>query len=468
MEAQQPYADARAMNRVDSKRWMLLVLVLINGFTSVDFQALGLALQSIKVDLHLSDTQLGFLTGMAFALFYSVMGLPLARWADRGNRVTLIAMCTALYGGAVALCGAAGSFLQLMLIRIGVAVGEAGCFPATNSLLADSFVRAERPRAMAISLLGAPLSVMVGYFLVGWLNQEYGWRLTFALLGTPGLLLATITALTLKEPRASTANVGLSNTIGRPVPALARTPSRSAQPTIREVAITLWSKRTFRHLLFGFSALSFFGGGIAQWQPAFLIRSFGLNTGALGTWLTLIYGLGGFLGTWWSGQWASRRAANDEPRQLKAIALGCAVTGVASAMLYLSPNHYLAFAFMAITAVGFSITTAPLFATLQTLVPDRMRAVSVALIYLFSNLIGMGFGPLTVGTLSDLLRSFAGEESLRYALLAMTPGYLWAAWHLWRARHTVTADVAKAGSRLEYSSTDVSMTTDGMPGTRTT
>lgn len=421
---------------------MLLVLMLVNGFTSIDFSALGLALQSIKVDLHLSDTQLGFLTGMAFALFYSVMGVPLARWADRGNRVTLIAMCTALYGGAVALCGAAGSFLQLMTIRIGVAVGEAGCLPATNSLLADYFTRAERPRAVAISLLGAPISVLVGYFLVGWLNQVYGWRLTFALVGAPGLLLAAIIALTLKDPRADRSSNDSLNATGRKSALVGRTLPTPVQPSLKEVGRTLWSKRTFRHLLYGFSALSFFGGGIAQWQPAFLIRSFGLSTGALGTWLTLIYGLGGFFGTWWSGRWASRHAASNERRQLKAIALGCSVAGATSAMLYLSPNQYYAFGFMAITAVGFSMVTAPLFATLQTLVPQGMRAVSLALIYLFSNLIGMGFGPLTVGTLSDLLRPFVGEESLRYALLAMTPGYLWAGWHLWLARKTVANDIA--------------------------
>jgi len=406
---------------------VLLVLTVINAFTSVDYQALGLTLQSIKTDLHLSDSQLGLLTGMAFALFYSALGIPLARWADRGNRVTIISLCTALYGGAVALCGIAGNFFTLMLIRIGVAVGEAGCFPATNSLLADYFARAERPRAVAISLLGAPLSVLIGYLLVGWLNQLYGWRLTFGLLGTPGLALAVITSLVLYEPRASV-------TLGR-----AEAP---AQPTLKQVAVTLWSKLTFRRLVYGFTALSFFGGGVAQWHPAFLIRSFGLNSAASGTWLTLIYGVGGMVGTYWSGRWASRYAAGNERRQLQAIAVASVVTGAISALLYFSPDKYWAFGCMALSAVGFSMITAPLFATLQTLVPERMRAVSIALLYLFSNLIGMGFGPLTVGTLSDALRPLVGEESLRYALLAMTPGYLWAGWHLWRARNTVVAEVA--------------------------
>jgi len=453
------------VNRDASKRWMLLVLMSINAFTSVDFQALGLVLQSIKVDLHLSDTELGFLTGLAFALFYSIMGIPLARWADRGNRVTIIALCTALYGGAVALCGMAASFMQLMLIRIGVAVGEAGCFPAGSSLLADYFTRAERPRAVAITLLGAPLSGVIGYLLVGWLNQVYGWRLTFAVLGAPGLVLAVITALILKEPRTRdhSTSTALSAAIELHTPATVHV----LQPTLKEVAITLWSRRTFRHLLYGFSVLSFFGGGIAQWQPPFLIRSFGLNTGAIGTWLTLIYGIGGFLGTWCSGQWASRHAASNERRQLKGVALGCAVTGVASAMLYLCPNPYWAFAFMALTAVGFSVVTAPLFATLQALVPERMRAVSVALFYLFSNLIGVGLGPLTVGTLSDTFQPLFGQESLRYALLAMTPGYVWAAWHLWQAHKTVAMDIAKAAEVLDCAIMRAASITGEIPGIRT-
>jgi MFS family permease len=435
MEAQQTLGQLSGVKPPTARNGVLLVLMVIGGFTSVDFQALGLALQSIKVDLHLSDVQLGFLTGMAFALFYSVMGLPIARWADRGNRVTIIALSTALYSAAVAMCGLAANFVQLLAIRIGVAIGEAGCFPASNSLLADYFTRAERPRAVAFSLLGAPLSALVGYFLVGWLNEAYGWRLTFLLIGLPGFALALIAALVLREPRkqrnTGNSNVETSNT----------TTAAQIPPSLKEVATTLWAKRTFRSLLYGFSVLSFFGSGIAQWQPAFLIRSFGLSSGAIGTWLTLIYGIGGTLGTYWSGHWASRYAANNERLQLQAIAIGCAGTGAISALLYLSPNEHWALGFMGLTAIGFAVVTAPLFATLQTLVPQHMRAVSVALIYLFANLIGMGFGPLMVGAVSDALRPSLGEESLRYALLAMTPGYLWAGWHLSRARRTVGNDL---------------------------
>lgn len=216
---------------------------------------------------------------------------------------------------------------------------------------------------------------------------------------------------------------------------------KSAQPSLKEVCLTLWANTTFRHLLLCLSVTSFFGYGIQQWQPAFFIRSYGLETGELGTWFALIYGFGGLLGTYWGGELASRFAANNERLQLRAMAVVYAGFGVISACVYLSPNQYLAFGLMGLGAAGGTTTTGPLFATIQTLVPPRMRAMSIALIYLFANLIGMGLGPLAAGALSDAFRPWAGEDSLRYALLCLCPGYLWGVWHLWRGSKTVTRDL---------------------------
>src|SRR4029077_107700 len=141
-------------------------------------------------------TQLGLLSGIAFALFYSVMGIPIARWADRGNRITIITLTTALWSAAVALCGMAGNFSQLLLIRVGVGVGEAGCVPPAHSLISDYFTRAERPRAASRYMLGVPFGLGFGYFAAGWLNELYGWRLTFLILSFPGLLLAVLAKFT--------------------------------------------------------------------------------------------------------------------------------------------------------------------------------------------------------------------------------------------------------------------------------
>lgn len=416
------------------KNYLLTVLLIILALNYVDRLALGLVLQDIKVDLHLSDTQLGLLSGLAFAFFYSLMGIPIARWADRGNRVRIISLTAALWSVAVALCGFATGFLQLLSIRVGVAIGEAGCVPPAHSLIADTFTRTERPRAVARYMLGVPLSMVIGYFLAGWLNEFYGWRMTFVLLGLPGIVMAILASCTLKEPRDQ--DVERSR--------LEKAAAVPVQPGLRKLCVTLWTNRTFRHLLFCFSAMSFFGFGIQQWQPAFFIRSYGLTTAELGTWFTVIYGLGGLLGTYWGGEWASRHAAHDERLQLKAMALVCCGLGVITSLIYLSANRYVAFGLMAVTAIGGATTAGPLFGAIQTLVPARMRAFSIALIYLFANLIGMGLGPVAAGVLSDVFRPLVGEESLRYALLALCPGYLWGGWHLWRASQTVTHDLELA------------------------
>jgi MFS family permease len=432
------------------RRYLLTVLLFILAFNFVDRLALGLVLQDIKVDLNLTDTQLGLLTGIAFAAFYSVMGIPIARWADRGNRVTIISLTASLWSAAVVLCGMATGFAQLLAIRVGVAVGEAGCMPPAHSLIADYFSRAERPRAVAIYMLGAPLSVIIGYFLAGWLNEFYGWRMTFILLGLPGAALAALARFTLKEPRQE----ALRRSAALRVPAIKRssnvTPAPAGSPSLKQVCCTLWSNVTFRHVLFCFSVGCFFDNGILQWMPAFFIRSFGLKTGELGTWFSVIYGLGGLLGTYAGGELASRYAANNERLQLMAMAFVYGSFAVISALIYLSPNMYLAFGLMLVVALGGAMTSGPLFGSIQTLVPPDMRAMAIAVLYLFANLIGMGLGPLAVGGLSDAFRPWAGEESLRYALLTLCPGYLWAGWHLWVASRTVTSDLRAASLEDEH------------------
>jgi MFS transporter, Spinster family, sphingosine-1-phosphate transporter len=425
------------------KKYLLVVLMLALAFNWQDRLALGLVLQDIKVDLSLSDTQLGLLTGIAFALLYSVMGIPLARWADRGNRVTLIALTVALWSLMVSLCSVAASFVQLLFIRMGVAVGEAGCMPAAHSLIPDYFSRAERPRAVSIFLLGTPLSLVTGSFLAGWLNQLYGWRMMFMLLGVPGLGLAVLVRLTLREPRCdkpACESIGRSATGPHADEQQMIAPSKTA--TLHEVAVTLWANRTYRQILVSFAILSFFNYGILQWQPTFFIRSYHLHTGELGSWFSLLYGFGGFVGTYLGGHLAYRYAAHDERLQLKAMAVVSFATTVLFSSSYLSRSPYTAFAFLGLMCIVGSAMNAPLFAVIQSLVPERMRAMSIALIFLCGNLIGMGLGPLTVGVASDAFRSWAGEESLRYALLLFCPGFCWAGWHFWRGSKSVMDDLA--------------------------
>jgi MFS family permease len=308
----------------------------------------------------------------------------------------------------VVSCGMVTGFTQLLLIRIGVAVGEAGCIPPAHSLIADYFTRAERPRAVALYMLGGSFSVVIGYFGAGWINEFYGWRMTFVILGAPGLVLAVLVRLTLKEPR---------NT--------ARTALRSArQPRFGEAFLSLSRGTAARHLLLCFSVLSY-----------------GLGTGTLGTWFAVTTGFGGILGTYIGGELASRFATHNESLQLKAMAVAFCFFSLTYAAVYLVRNDHLAFALLGLATLGGAATMAPLFATIQGLVPQNRRAVSIAIVYLCGNLIGLGLGPLAVGALSDGLRPWVGEESLRYALVAMCPGFLWGAWHAWRASESVAQDL---------------------------
>jgi predicted MFS family arabinose efflux permease len=198
-------------------------------------------------------------------------------------------------------------------------------------------------------------------------------------------------------------------------------------------------------MLCGFSVWYFFGYGIMQWQPAFFVRSFGLQTGELGTWFALVYGVCGLVGTHWGGEWASRYAPNNERLQLRAMAIAnVGFNSVIWALIYFSHNYYMAFMWMGLSTLGSTAINGPLFAAFQTLIPSHMRATSIALVYMFANLIGIGLGPLAVGLLSDALHPLVGAESLRYALLALCPGYIWASWHFWRASEAVTDDLVVA------------------------
>jgi MFS transporter, Spinster family, sphingosine-1-phosphate transporter len=437
-----------------NKKVLLVLLTAIVIFNYVDRLALGVLLQDIKIDLSLSDTQLGFLTGISFALFYAIMGIPIARWADRGNRVTIITLTTAIWSICVGLCGAAANFMQLMLVRVGVAVGEAGCHPPALSLISDYFSRAERPRIVSRYLLGWPLALVIGNFAAGWLNELYGWRATFVILGLPGLMLAALAALFIKEPRRMPGRNRLEAT------------PRSRERPFGEVVAALWRNTPYRHMLFCQSVTSFFTYGIMQWQPAFFVRSYDLQTGELGAWLALVYGAGGLLGTYVGGELAFKRAANNERLQLRAVAVLMAMSTVLLGGAYLAPSHYIAFALLTMNSITGAATNGPIMATSQTFAPPEMRAISVALVLFFSNLIGMGFGPLGVGVLSDAFRPWLGDESLRYALVLFCPGYLWAAWHAWKASITAR-EVAAAVAAEDVPESEPGVSAEGEPNMNT-
>ncbi len=414
------------MQQTRYRSQMLTVLAVVYAFHFVDRNIVTLLIEDIKRDMLLSDTQVGLLTGMAFAFFYSTLGIPIARWADHGNRITIISLATGLWSVMVLCTGLTATYLQLLLTRVGAAVGEAGCVPPAQSLIADYYDRKDRARAMSLYMLGGQASILLGTAAAGWLNQLYGWRVAFLVLGAPGLLLAVLVRLCLDEPRLKLRAVGLDE------------PTAVAQ---REGYFTvfklLWRLRAYRHLTAGFTIFYLFGFGVGQWVPPFLIRTYGIDTAELGSWYGLIWGVGGIIGVYAGGYLVSRYIADDEPLQLTIMSTLLALFIPLYLGIYLTHSTSVVFSLMIVGALFYTAMIGPLYALIQQVVPANMRAMAIAVALLLSNLIGMGIGPVAVGAMSDFLAPELGTESLRMALVIWTPGYLWAVFHLLRARRYV-------------------------------
>jgi MFS family permease len=407
------------------KRYVLLMLTLVYTITSLDQVLMALVLQPIKQDLRLSDTQLGFLTGIAFGLFYATLGLPIARWADRGNRTAIAALAIALWGATVMACLFVTNFTQLVLARVAAAVGGAGGMPPTYSLVGDYFPEpAERTRALTIYMLASPLSNLLSFIAGGWLTERYGWRWTFCLMGMAGLLLALPVGVTIREPRRNSALM-----------------SHEPSPRFGEVLITLWRQKAVRHLSIALILLFTMGLGMGPWYAAFMMRSHGMTTSELGLWLGLIFGLVGMGGILLGGYVAARWFTRDERGQLGLSALAITATVPCVALFLFVPGKYQALAGMVPVALTFNFFLGPVIALMQRLVFDDMRATAIALVMMLATLIGMGVGPQIVGILSDLLAPAFGNDSLRYAMLLMSSVAFWGAYHLWRAGRTVARDL---------------------------
>ena len=424
-------ADAERPNKVAFyNRYLLTVLLVVLAFSYVDRAVFALLQQPIKTDLHFSDSQLGVLNGVGFALFFGIMGIPLARWADRGDRVAIIALTTGIWSASVSLCGTASTFLFLLLWRVCTAVGEAGCGPTANSLLPEYFSRAALPRAVGVYMLGAPLGTAVGYLAGGWLAQTVGWRDTFYIVGVPGLALATLAAISLREPRRAHTKKPIGTIEGAHG-------NISSNASFKSVVQLFLHQTTLRHLWLCYLIWYFCGWGLQQWLPTFFLRSHGIATKDVGVWFAAASILGGMLGSWLGGELSSRWAANNEQLQLQGTAvLFVLLTFFFGAALVVSDVH-VAFGALTLAYLAAAMLFAPLIATIQTLVPSHMRATMLALGTLLPTFIGMGLGPTTAGALSDAIHPFAAEESLRYALLGICPGFCLAAWCAWRASRSV-------------------------------
>lgn len=407
------------------KDYLVGLLVVVGIIATFERFVFSISLEAIKQDVGLSDTQLGLMTGVAFSAFYAIAGLPIARWADRGNRVNIAAIATLLAGLMVSFCGLVTSFLQMIAVRAGIAVGEASVLPAAQSLISDYFNRSERPRVMAIYMSYFTLSMFVGYLGGGYLVDTFGWRMTFLIAGIPSILVAAIVKLTLKEPRSKYTGVAAA----------------TKQPEMLAALRVLVKQVSFRKILSLFCFGYFFGMGTSQWLPTFFIRTYDMSLSEIGLLLAFLMGGFGTLGNFAGGYFCSRFSASKERLQMRVFAVTTALAGLSSIMIYLAPNSFVSFLFAGIFYFLGSLSNGAVFAAIQSLVHERMRSVAVAITLLFGNLIGFGLGPLVIGICSDLLSPSFGENSLRYALALSGPGSLITAFYFWQVSRSIEADI---------------------------
>ena len=383
-------------------RYVLSVLFLVYVFNFIDRQILSILIDPIKEELGASDTQMGFLTGIAFAVFYTGFGIPIARWADRGVRRSIIAIGLTVWSVMTALCGLAQNFLQLAAARIGVGVGEAAGSPPAHSLISDYFPPERRAAALSIYNIGIPVGVMIGYLAGGWIVEFFNWRVAFFVVGIPGVLLALVMRFTVREPPR-----GMSEAAG------ADTESYSLGDVIR----FLRSLRSFMLLAVASGIASLTAYGFGAWVPPFLGRVHGMGSGEIGTWMGLGTGIGGALGMVVTG-FAADRLARRDPRWYLWIGAGTIAVYFPFMVAFLLIDQAIpAILFYFVPLTLGAVYLGPAIAMTHALVTVRMRALASSILLFILNLIGMGLGPQIVGILNDVLEPKYGIEAIRYSLL---------------------------------------------------
>ncbi len=384
---------------------MLVLLLLIYTCNFVDRTILATLGQAIKLDLKISDTQLGLLQGLAFALFYTTLGIPLARLSERYNRVSLIAVCLALWSAMTAMCGAAQNYVQLFLCRVGVGIGEAGCSPPAHSLITDLYPKEKRATALAIYSFGIPLGTMVGAMSGGWLVEHFNWRVAMVVVGLPGVLLALVFRLLSREPQRGGAEAPAADAAA-PVAA-------EATPSIRATAAHLFGNRAFLHITIGATLVGFVGYGTGTFTQAYFIRMFQLKYSEVGMAFGLIGGLSAGLGTLlggWMSDWAARR---HQSWYALLPAIGLLIAAPAYIYAFTRGEWGTALWCMLVPGLFHYAYIGPTLGVMHNLATPRMRATATALFFVVVNLIGLGIGPYATGAAIDY---FAGQRFAAHGL----------------------------------------------------
>ena len=395
--------------------YALGLLTAVSFFNYLDRMVIAILLEPIKLDLELSDSQMGLIAGFAFAMLYAALGLPLARIADRRNRITLISICLAIWSAMTAVTGLVRNFVELFVARMAVGIGEAGCGPAAHSILADMFPRERRAFAISVFQAGGVLGQSVGLALAGVIAQIWGWRLALMLVGVLGLPLAILIFFTVREPPRSEGHAQASG--------------ESMLSTLK----ALFGRPPLVLLVFGVSTAAFGSYGMLQWLPAFFIRIHGLSLAEVGAYVGAAKGIAGVLGTVFGGVALTRLGPRDVRWELWWPMIVFGLTPLFYLPSLMVPDWRIALGLQLVGSFVGASGGGVALAALQTYVEPHRRATALAILMLVSSLLGLGLGPVAVGVLSDVLAPSLGGESLRYALMVMSCMALLGAVQFWLA-----------------------------------
>jgi len=417
------------------RNYVLFILVAVNTLNFVDRTAISVLAGDIRAEFQVSDTMIGLVMGIAFTAFYATLGFPIARLLDRRRRTTILAVVVAIWSGMTALCGAAASFAQLFLFRVGVGIGEAGAGPASHSLIGDYFRKADRPTAIGFFSLGVPIGIFLGIYVGGLLVDSIGWRWTFVALGAPGILLALLVLATIREPTRGA--------LDDPADAALR---KVDDVPLLEGVKTLWASPTFRVMSYSAALSSLCGYGMNLWMPQFMSRIHGLSPAEFSLALGAMMGAGGGLGAMLGGA-LTGRAAERDPRAFLTLP-GATMVLFAVAMVFALWTSSVAVVYASIFVAAFAqfYLMGPYFAVVQRLAPLRGRAVATAFFFFILSLAGLGLGPAYVGFMSDFFQATYGEaEGLRLSMATLSIISLIAGGIACFRRNVILQDADKVG-----------------------
>jgi len=412
--------------------YVLMLLFGVAVLNMLDRQILGMLVTPIKAEFGVSDTAIGFLTGPSFALFYALAGIPIARWADRGVRRSIISLGLLVWSGLTLASGMAVHFGHLVVARLGVGIGEAAGTPPSHALISDYFPPERRTFALAVFTIGASTGVAMAHLVGGWVSELWGWRMVFVVAGIPGLALALLIRFTVREPprgrfdgdAAAPRDEGWLAAVG----VLARIPS-------------------YRHLVIAASLHSFAFSGSMIWYPPFLTRVHGLSASEIGTALALFSSLPAGLGIFVGGLLTDRLMRRDV-RWIQGYAGFTMLAFAPFALGFLFfPTPSLAFGCLVISAFLMGTSTPGIHVTTQALAPARMRALASAINLLLLSLVGAGLGPFFVGVLNDYLEPTVGAEAVRYTLSIVAITAVWSSFHNFMSARHLVRDLADRSNR---------------------